>query len=62
VSIPFWIGYHHSAATRGLGAPGMALSMIVLLYGAWRFGYELGGLPGAITPVALFLMIEAVLF
>jgi hypothetical protein len=28
----FWIGYHRSAAMRGLGAPGMALSMIALLY------------------------------
>jgi hypothetical protein len=27
----FWIGYHRSAAMRGLGAPGMALSMIVLV-------------------------------
>jgi hypothetical protein len=26
----FWIGYHRSAAMRGLGAPGMALSLIVL--------------------------------
>jgi uncharacterized MAPEG superfamily protein len=28
----FWAGYHRSAAMRGLGAPGMALSMIVLVY------------------------------
>jgi len=27
----FWVGYHRSAAMRGLGAPGMAISMIVLL-------------------------------
>jgi hypothetical protein len=58
----FWIGYHQSAAMRGLGAPGMALSMIVLLYVAWRFGYELAGLPGAIAPVIGFVAIEAVLF
>jgi uncharacterized MAPEG superfamily protein len=27
----FWIGYHRSAAMRGLGAPSMALSLIMLL-------------------------------
>src|ERR1700723_846041 len=43
----FWIGYHQSAAMRGLGAPGMALSMIVLLYVASRFGYEIAGTVGA---------------
>jgi hypothetical protein len=58
----FWIGYHKSAAMRGLGAPGMALSMIVLLYVASRIGGEFAGLPGAILPVAAFLIIEAVLF
>jgi len=39
----FWIGYHRSAAWRGLGAPSMALSMLVLIYVAWRFGDELAG-------------------
>jgi hypothetical protein len=58
----FWIGYHKSAAMRGLGAPGMALSMIILLYVAARIGDELAGLIGAILPVAAFLAIEAVLF
>jgi uncharacterized MAPEG superfamily protein len=58
----FWIGYHQSAAMRGLGAPGMAMSMIVLLYVAGRFGYEIGGVAGAAAPVILFLAIEAVLF
>ena len=58
----FWIGYHKSAAMRGLGAPGMALSMIVLLYVASRIGREVAGLAGAILPVAAFLAIEAVLF
>jgi hypothetical protein len=32
----FWIGYHRSAAMRGLGVLGMALSMIVLLYVVWQ--------------------------
>ncbi len=58
----FWIGYHRSAAMRGLGAPGMALSMIVLIYVAGRIGYEVGGLAGAAVPVVAFLAIEAFLF
>ncbi len=36
----FWIGYHRSAAMRGLGAPGMALGLIVLVYVAARMAYE----------------------
>ena len=48
----FWIGYHQSAAMRGLGAPGMALSMIVLLYVASRFGFEIAGTAGAIVPIS----------
>jgi len=58
----FWIGYHQSAAMRGLGAPGMALGMLMLLYVVGRFGYEVGGLVGAALPIALFLAIEAFLF
>jgi hypothetical protein len=58
----FWIGYHKSAAMRGLGALGMALGLIVLLYVAGRFGYELGGGLGAATPIVAFLAIEAYLF
>ena len=58
----FWIGYHRSAAMRGLGAPGMALSMIVLLYVAGRIGYEVGGFAGAAIPVVAFLGIEVCLF
>lgn len=58
----FWLGYHRSAALRGLGAPGMALSMIVLLYVASRFGREIAGPVGAIVPVAAFFLIEALLF
>jgi hypothetical protein len=50
----FWIGYHRSAAMRGLGAPGVALSMIVLLYVAGRIGYEVGGFVGAAVPVMMF--------
>lgn len=58
----FWIGYHRSAAMRGLGAPGMALSLIVLLYVAGRIGYEAGGLVGAAVPIVAFLAIEVYLF
>ncbi|MCL2427676.1 MAG: hypothetical protein FWD12_00420 [Alphaproteobacteria bacterium] len=58
----FWIGYHRSAALRGLGAPGMALSMIVLLYVAARIGFDLAGSAGAAAPIAAFVAIEAFLF
>ncbi|MFM0073684.1 hypothetical protein PQQ86_21245 [Paraburkholderia sediminicola] len=58
----FWLGYHRSAALRGLGAPGMAISMIVLLYVTSRFGHEIAGTVGAIVPLVAFFAIEAVLF
>ena len=58
----FWLGYHRSAALRGLGAPSMAISMIVLLYVASRFGREIAGTVGAAVPVVAFLAVEAVLF
>jgi len=58
----FWAGYHRSAAMRGFGAPGMALSMIVLLYVAGRIGYEVAGPIGAAAPIVAFLAIEAYLF
>jgi uncharacterized MAPEG superfamily protein len=58
----FWLGYQRSAAMRGLGAPGMAVSMFVLLYVTSRFGGEIAGTVGAIVPLAVFFAIEAVLF
>jgi uncharacterized MAPEG superfamily protein len=58
----FWIGYHQSTAMRGLGAPGMALSLIILLYVAGRIGYEVSGLVGAAVPILGFVAIEAYLF
>jgi hypothetical protein len=58
----FWIGYHRSAALRGLGAPSMAVSLIVLLYVAARIGGDIAGTPGTIAILALFLAVEAVLF
>lgn len=58
----FWIGYHHSAAMRGLGAPSMAVSLLMLLYVAARIGNDIAGTVGAVGAVVLYLAIEAVLF
>ena len=58
----FWIGYHRSAAMRGLGAPSMAIGLVVLLYVVARIGGDLAGTAGAAVAVALFLAVEAVLF
>ena len=58
----FWIGYHYGALYRGIGAPGMAQSMIVLLYVCARFGNDVAGPAGALAPLVLFGVIEAYLF
>ena len=58
----FWIGYHRSAAMRGLGAPSMAIGLIVLLYVVARIGDDLAGGAGAAIAIGAFLAIEAVLF
>ena len=58
----FWIGYHYGALYRAIGAPGMAQSMIVLLYVCSRFGHDVAGPAGAIAPLVLFGGIEAYLF
>jgi hypothetical protein len=58
----FWIGYHRSAAMRGLGAPSMALSLIILLYVAARIGNDVAGTAGGVVAVGLYLAVEAVLF
>lgn len=60
--IAFWIGYHRSAALRGLGAPGMAQSLLVLLYVVGHVGADLAGTAGAAVLVGAFLIFEAVLF
>ena len=57
----FWIGYHRSAAMRGVGAPGMMATMIALLYVAWRVGDELAGPPAGWAFVVAFLCLETVL-
>ena len=58
----FWIGYHRSAAMRGAGAPGMMVTMIALLYVAWRVGDELAGTAGGWAFIVAFLGLEVVLF
>jgi hypothetical protein len=58
----FWIGYHRSAAMRGLGAPSMAVSLIMLLYVVARIGMDVAGTAGALIAIGLYLAVEAVLF
>lgn len=58
----FWIGYHRGPLHRAAGAPGMALSMLVLLYVVARFADELAGTAGAAVAVIAFFAIEAFLF
>lgn len=58
----FWIGYHRSAAMRGLGAPSMAVSLLMLLYVVARIGIDIAGTAGAVIAVGAFLAVEAVLF
>ena len=58
----FWIGYHRSPLLRGVGAPGMLQSMIVLLYVAYRFGTDSYGSAAGIALLAAFAILEAILF
>lgn len=58
----FWIGYHRSAAMRGLGAPGMMASMLALLYVLWRIGDEVAGPRGGWALVGSFVLLEGILF
>jgi hypothetical protein len=58
----FWIGYHRSPLLRGLGAPGMMQSMIVLLYVAYRWTDDAYGQTAGIAVVGIFLVTEAYLF
>ncbi len=60
--LAFWIGYHRSAALRGLGAPSMMISLIMLLYVVGRVGLDIAGVAGAVAVVLAFLALEAVLF
>lgn len=58
----FWIGYHRSPLLRGIGAPGMLQSMIVLLYVAYRFAADSYGVWAGFWLIAAFLAMEALLF
>lgn len=60
--IAFWIGYHHGAAYRTVGVPGLAIPLLLLLYVAARFANDLAGLSGAVGVILLFVMMELVLF
>ena len=60
--IAFWIGYHRGSTQRAVGAPGMMLSMLVLLYVCYRFGFEIAGTVGGVAPLVLFGAVEAILF
>jgi hypothetical protein len=58
----YWIGYHRSPLLRGIGAPGMLQSMIVLLYAVYRFGWDAYGKGAGIALLLIFAGIEAYLF
>ena len=58
----FWIGYHRSAALRGLGAPGMLVTMLALLYVAGRIGDDVAGPIGSVVVIGAFLLFEILLF
>lgn len=58
----FWIGYHRSAAMRGLGAPSMLIGLAMLLYVVARIGGDVAGTAGTVAAMLLFLALEAVLF
>jgi hypothetical protein len=58
----FWLGYHRSPLLRGIGAPGIAQSLIVLLYAVYRFAFDAYGKSAAIALLVVFGLIEALLF
>jgi uncharacterized MAPEG superfamily protein len=60
--LAFWIGYHRSAAMRGIGAPGMMISMLALLYVVARISFDIAGIAGAIIAMGTFLLFEILLF
>ena len=59
--IAFWVGYYCSSAQRRFGAPGMVLSVLVLLYVCSRVGAELAGPASATAVVMLSGAAEALL-
>jgi hypothetical protein len=50
----FWIGYHCSATMRSLGAAGIALGLILLVYVVARISFDLGGMIAAVTALSVF--------
>jgi len=54
----FWLGYHHDVQIRAPGMVSTLQSFLILLYGCTRFGYELGGLIGAILVISVFVSLE----
>jgi hypothetical protein len=60
--VAFWIGYQYGPLHRAIGAPGMMQSILVLLYVCARFGFDLAGFVGAVTPLVLFAGVEIFLF
>lgn len=58
----FWIGYHLSPLLRALGAAGIAQSLIVVGYAAYRYGSAAYGPATGIAIVAIYALIEAFLF
>lgn len=60
--LAFWIGYHRSAAMRGIGAAGVAMSLLVLVYVAARIGFDLAGTVGTVAIIVAFLSFEIFLF
>src|SRR5580693_2992685 len=57
----FWIGYQRGSRHRAIGAPGVALTMVVLLYVCASFGFEIAGIAGAVAILVLFGCAEALL-
>jgi hypothetical protein len=47
---------------RNLGAAGVALSLIVLIYVVARISFELGGTIAVVVTLGIFSAVEAVLF
>ena len=47
---------------RGLGAPGMLVGMLALIYVAMRVGHDLAGSLGEWAVLGAFLLFEALLF
>jgi uncharacterized MAPEG superfamily protein len=58
----FWIGYHHSAAMRAAGAPGLLVGQLLLIYSCMRVGGDIAGDVGAWTTLVIYLAFESLLF